>query len=71
MSRELNCPNCGAPRGMNNVCEYCGTHFERLVMEPKKQDYNESKELTLYQLNFIRVARSMGLSPDLERKDHE
>ena len=39
MSRELNCPNCGAPLGMNDVCEYCGTHFVDFTMDTEKPFY--------------------------------
>lgn len=39
MSRELNYPNCGAPLGMNDVCEYCGTHFVDFTMDTEKPFY--------------------------------
>lgn len=39
MSRALNCPNCGAPLGMKDVCEYCGTHFIDFTMDTEEPFY--------------------------------
>lgn len=67
MSRELNCPNCGAPLGMNDVCEYCGTNFARQKTRTERQDYENQTELTLYQLNFIKAVKTFNA----EREIHE
>ena len=39
MSRALNCPNCGAPLGVKDVCEYCGTHFIDFTMDTEEPFY--------------------------------
>jgi len=36
---ELNCPNCGAPLGLSDKCEYCGTHFVDCTMDTEKPFY--------------------------------
>lgn len=35
----LNCPNCGAPLGELDVCEYCGTHVMDCTMQIDKPFY--------------------------------
>ena len=39
MSNQLNCPNCGAPLGLSDRCEYCGTTFIDCTMDTEKPFY--------------------------------
>ena len=39
MAQQLNCPNCGAPLGISDKCEYCGTHFVDMTMDMEKPFY--------------------------------
>ena len=39
MAQELNCPNCGAPLGLSDRCEYCGTTFIDCTMDTEKPFY--------------------------------
>lgn len=39
MAQELNCPNCGAPLGLLDMCEYCGTTFIDCTMDTEKPFY--------------------------------
>ena len=39
MTSQLNCPNCGAPLGLSDRCEYCGTTFIDCTMDTEKPFY--------------------------------
>ena len=39
MAQELNCPNCGAPLGLSDRCEYCGTWFADFTIDRDKPFY--------------------------------
>ena len=36
---DLNCPNCGAPLGFADHCEYCGTWVADFTIDEKKPFY--------------------------------
>lgn len=55
MSRELNCPNCGAPLGMNDVCEYCGTHFVDFTMDTEKPFYIKIRHDGMLYIDKVRL----------------
>lgn len=39
MAQQLNCPNCGAPLGLSDRCEYCGTWFADFTIDRDKPFY--------------------------------
>lgn len=55
MSRELNCPNCGAPLGMNDVCEYCGTNFVDFTMDTEKPFYIKIRHDGMLYIDKVRL----------------
>ena len=55
MSRELNCPNCGAPLGMNDVCEYCGTRFVDFTMDTEKPFYIKIRHDGMLYIDKVRL----------------
>ena len=73
MSKETNCPNCGAPIGLDPICPYCGTRLqwvpfvtERIVIEqPKVQTLRQNVSITWDMMHHLRE------NGGLERiKDH-
>ena len=55
MGRQLNWPNCGAPLGMNDVCEYCGTHFVDFTMDTEKPFYIKIRHNGMLYIDKVRL----------------
>ena len=63
MSRELNCPNCGAPLGTQDVCEYCGTHFIDYTMDAEEPFYIKIRHNGMVRIDKVRMIRA-GIEQD-------
>lgn len=57
MSRALNCPNCGAPLGMKDVCEYCGTHFVDFTMDTEEPFYIKIRHNGKIMIDKVRLIK--------------
>lgn len=52
---ELNCPNCGAPLGVLDRCEYCGTYFVDCTMDADKPFYIKIRHGGVLHIDKVRL----------------
>lgn len=64
---KLNCPNCGAPLGLKDVCEYCGTHFMDCTMDTEKPFYIKVRHGDSLLIDRVWISHfSMAVEPETE-----
>jgi len=64
MAQQLNCPNCGAPLGLSDRCEYCGTTFIDCTMDTEKPFYIKVRHNGVLFIDKVRMQSFRTIIPN-------